>query len=776
MSQRFEKAKESKREDKRDLGTPPLERMIPIEGMVPSEGTERDERSEGDCAEARGRGAASLLVVRGLEIRKVGGRAGDGRTDDVVLLEDVSFTLERGEILGMVGESSAGKSMAGNAVAGLLPPGVRQTGGEILWKGRRIDTLSEAERRTLRGPAIGVILQDPLASLDPLMTIGDHFRETFRTHRPGMTSDEIREKSCALLREAGLSSPDVRLGQYPHELSGGMRQRVVIALALALDPELVIADEPTTALDVSVQAQIIALLKALARRRGCGVLLITHDMGVIAEAADRIAVLYAGRLVETGRARSVLAAPQHPYTKGLMGAIPDPSSPALWLEQIEGSMPDPRNRPPGCPFHPRCRAANDHCRTERPPMRDFGTSRAACWLAAANGRAVPDSVVRFHPPVKRNWTALEAKRQALRESGEVLFAAEHVTKRFTVSKAGLLGKLLGRKDRVVTAVSDVSLSIRRGETLALVGESGCGKSTFAKIAAGLLAPDEGKTAFLSFAGEKPSDGNPAVLRQKGRLNMIFQDPYASLNPRMTVEAILEEPLKSLRTELSAEGRRARVRELLRLVGLPPEALSKYPHEFSGGQRQRISIARAVAVEPDLLICDEPTSALDVSVQAQVLNLMKTLQLEEGLSYLFISHNLAVVHHISDRVGVMYLGRLVELADKDAIFANPLHPYTRMLLDAVPKIRTEDEAGAGKAAEGCENIDKEHGPDREGDVSDEKAGKVQDPVEGPDAMTAVEGCAFRARCPRACGRCAVEAPVLREVTEKGVVRLVACHQV
>ena len=665
-----------------------------------------------------------ILEVEGLTVR---------RSDGAALLEDVSLTVNAGEILGLVGESSAGKSMIGNAVAGLLPAGVVRTGGRIALEGREIQNLRPEEIRRIRGPEIGMILQDPLGSLNPLLTVGEHFRETFAAHGVRLTQPELRARSAALLREAGLPEPEKRLGQYPHELSGGLRQRVVIALAVALDPILLVADEPTTALDVSVQAQITALLRRLAKERGCAVLLITHDMGVIAETTDRTAVLYSGRVVEEGDTESLMKTPQHPYTKGLMGSIPDTESSSLWLEQIDGVMPDPAKRPSGCPFHPRCRAAQKRCETERPELADCGGSSAACWLAADNGRSVPDSVVRFHPPLKRSWKTLEAGRlEALGTAPEIL-RVEDVRKIFTLRRAGLIERLAGGRDDVTVAVDGVTLSVRRGETVALVGESGCGKSTFARIAAGLLAPDGGKVTV---------NGKDVKVLGAGHVNMIFQDPYASLNPRMSVAAIWEEPLKSLRPEMGAPERRAKLRELARLVGLPEEALKKYPHEFSGGQRQRISIARAVAAGPDLLICDEPTSALDVSVQAQVLNLLKTLQLERGLSMLFISHNLGVVRHIADTVGVMYRGQIVEWAPKEALFEDPLHPYTRMLLDSVPRIDGGKRCTAKHAA-------------TEGDVPD--------------------GCPFAPRCAEARLECRSGKVFLEVVTGAQGLRKVACRR-
>lgn len=665
-----------------------------------------------------------ILEVEGLTVRHADGAA---------LLEDVSLTVNAGEILGLVGESSAGKSMIGNAVAGLLPAGVARTGGRIALEGREIQNLRPEEIRRIRGPEIGMILQDPLGSLNPLLTVGEHFRETFAAHGVRLTQPELRARSAALLREAGLPEPEKRLGQYPHELSGGLRQRVVIALAVALDPILLVADEPTTALDVSVQAQITALLRRLAKERGCAVLLITHDMGVIAETTDRTAVLYSGRVVEEGDTESLMKTPQHPYTKGLMGSIPDTESSSLWLEQIDGVMPDPAKRPSGCPFHPRCRAAQKRCETERPELADCGGSSAACWLAADNGRSVPDSVVRFHPPLKRSWKTLEAGRLETLGTAPEILRVEDVRKIFALRRAGLFERLAGGRDDVTVAVDGVSLSVRRGETVALVGESGCGKSTFARIAAGLLAPDGGKVTV---------NGKDVKVLGAGHVNMIFQDPYASLDPRMSVAAIWEEPLKSLRPEMGAPERRAKLRELARLVGLPEEALEKYPHEFSGGQRQRISIARAVAAGPNLLICDEPTSALDVSVQAQVLNLLKTLQLERGLSMLFISHNLGVVRHIADTVGVMYRGQIVEWAPKEALFEDPLHPYTRMLLDSVPRIDGGKRCTAKHAA-------------TEGDVPD--------------------GCPFAPRCAEARLECRSGKVFLEVVTGAQGLRKVACRR-
>lgn len=645
-------------------------------------------------------------------------------------LDGVDFSIAEGEILGMVGESGAGKSMTGQALIGLLPPGARITSGELWLEGRRIDNLPERERERLRGKSIGAIFQDPLTSLDPLMKVGEQLVETIRAHRPEMTHAAAKARAVELLRETGIPSPEVRAEQYPHQFSGGMRQRVVIALALAADPKLIIADEPTTALDVSIQAQIISLLKLLAHEHGASIMLITHDMGVIAETADRVAVLYSGEIVEIGSVADVISRPQHPYTKGLMGSIPDISAPGLWLEQIEGSMPDLADRPKGCPFHPRCRAAMEKCREMRPPLAPMGTSDAACWLASPTGNAVPDSLVRFHP--KRRDLGREAQKRASElPHAEEILALKSLSCTFDVS-APFLTRLISRLPRQeVKAVSGVSFQIRRGETLALVGESGCGKSTLARLLAGLYRPTSGSIDFDGFL-ETPQEKTDFQRDIAGRLNMIFQDPYASLNPRMRIADIIAEPLETLHPEWSKDAVEKRVRESAELVRLPESALSKFPHQFSGGQRQRISIARALAARPEFLICDEPTSALDVSVQAQVLNLMKELQLEFGITYLFISHNLAVVHHMSDRVGVMYLGKLVELASRDDLFKDPKHPYSRMLLDAIPHLK--------------------------------ETGRARTPVQGevPSPLNPPSGCAFHPRCPRATEICCTQTPEFKGI--------------
>jgi len=651
-------------------------------------------------------------------------------------LDGVSLRVGPGEILGLVGESGAGKSMTGSAVIGLLDPPGRITSGEVWVRGRRIDGLAEAEMRQVRGKEIGAVFQDPLTALNPLYTVGQQLIETIQTHL-GLSATQARQEAIALLVETGIPAAEQRIDQYPHQFSGGMRQRVVIALALCVRPQLVVADEPTTALDVSIQAQIIGLLKRVCKERGAAVLLITHDMGVIAETCDRVAVMYSGRVVEEGPVAQVIQAPRHPYTAGLMAAIPDIDQETHRLAHIPGSMPRLDALPLGCGFHPRCAFADDQCRSSRPPLTDLGEkTAAACWHLDATGQQSKPAFAGSQPFMVTPTSRVAA------DSPEVLAPLVEVrglSRTFDVSDPWLSRMLSGGKRRHLRAVQEVSLSIPKGKTFALVGESGCGKSTMARMLVGLDHPTQGEVRF---------DGEPLhsalasaqsmALRQ--RLQMIFQDPFASLNPRWTVGDIVAEPLLEHRLVGSRAELSAQVGDLLASVGLAAKDQQKYPHQFSGGQRQRISIARALATRPEFLVCDEPTSALDVSVQAQVLNLMQDLQRDRGLTYLFISHNLAIVRHLSDEVAVMYLGRIVEKGPTKKIFAAPRHPYTRLLMDAIPR---------------TSGTNRDRAPIQ---------GEVPNPLAPPS------GCAFHPRCPRATEICATLDP---EVKVVGGVE-VACH--
>jgi len=565
-----------------------------------------------------------------LRVHQLGVRF-DTHKGPLQVLSDVSLEIAAGEILGVVGESGAGKSTVGAAVIGLIePPGVI-SGGTIELHGQRIDTLRGEDLRRMRGRHMGCIFQDPLTSLNPVYTVGQHLVETMRTHLP-ISVSEAQARALALLEEVEIPHARERLHQYPHQLSGGMRQRVATALALCAEPQLIIADEPTTALDVSVQAQIIALLRRVCKQRGAAVMLITHDMGVIHHTADRVMVMYHGKVLETGDVHQVLKAPAQPYTQILMAAIPS-------VKQRLERLPVP---------------GLDEEETKNSP--------AATASPVKNATAPANTA-------PTNTALLEVKQ---------------LHKEFDLS-GGWLARLLTRQGRPALklhAVNDVSFGVRRGSTFGLVGESGSGKSTVARIIAGLTLPTSGSVYFDGVDKHSPAAQTPA-MRQ--RLQMIFQDPYASLNPRWRVQDLIAEPLRVLGLTTSAEETDARVQQALRRVRMQPDDARKYPHQFSGGQRQRIAIARALASQPECIICDEPTSALDVSVQAQVLNLMRDLQDEFGLTYLLISHNLAVIRYMCDDIGVMQRGKLVEVGEAQAVLDDPQHEYTRALMEAVPEV-------------------------------------------------------------------------------------------
>lgn len=644
-------------------------------------------------------------------------------------LDSVSLQVAPGEILGLVGESGAGKSMTGLATIGLLDPPGRISSGQVILQGQRIDNLSDSELQKIRGRRIGAIFQDPLTALNPLYTVGRQLTETIQRHL-NLTTNQALTRAIDLLKETGIPAAEERIHQYPHQFSGGMRQRVVIALALCAEPALVIADEPTTALDVSIQAQIIRLLKAACHQRGAGVMLITHDLGVIAETCDRLAVMYAGRVIEQGPVADVIHQPSHPYTAGLMAAIPTLRRHEKRLKFIPGNMPRLDAHPSGCAFHPRCAAANQQCVDDRPGLLSISTTRSvACWRIGQI------------PLVDGDDSGNQGPEPTRPEGTYPLVSARAVGRTFDVSPPWLTRVISGSSRRLLHAVIDAHFEIRRGETFALVGESGCGKSTLARLLVGLDDPSNGSISFdQKSLHQTLATGDAKNLRR--RIQMIFQDPYSSLNPRWSVHDIIAEPLYEHGLIQDAEEARKRVEELLVAVGLSAKDQQNYPHQFSGGQRQRISIARALATNPEFLVCDEPTSALDVSVQAQVLNLMRDLQRERGLTYVLISHNLAVVRHFSNRVAVMYLGRIVEQGDTDQVFHQPRHPYTRLLIESIPRLEPD-------------------APERA-----VLQGEVPNPLSPPT------GCVFHPRCPHANARCRTELPTLREVDD----RIIACHAV
>ena len=664
----------------------------------------------------------------------------DTEEGEIRAADDVSFSLDRGATLGIVGESGCGKSVTALSIMRLLPkPMGRIASGEIRFDGIDLVRLAPDEMSRIRGRRISMIFQEPMTALNPVHRIGRQLSEVFHLHFPDMPAADVREASVAMLRKVGIPEPEQRVREYAHQISGGMRQRVMIAMALACRPDILIADEPTTALDVTIQAQILSLIRDLQAETGMSVIFITHDLGVIAETCDAVAVMYAGKTVETAPVAELFSNPRHPYTRGLLSSIPRLDFPRKTpLNVIRGTVPGLHELPDGCRFQNRCPHAKPLCRTQ-PPMAAAGMDHfAACHFsgtlapfdlreAAANG---------FGDNGDHHGNATAVQEHIARVCLEVLDLKMH----FPI-RGGIFRRQIGK----VFAVDGISFAIRRGRTLGLVGESGCGKTTAGRSILRLYQPTGGT---VRFNGENVlAAGRKQLHAVRRNIQMIFQDPFESLNSRLTVGDILEEPFIIHRMG-AADERREKVRRLLRTVGMPENALGRFPHEFSGGQRQRIGIARAIALNPEIVICDEPVSALDVSIQSQILNLLLELQQEMGLTYLFISHDLTVVRHISDHIAVMYLGRIVEQTDADGIYECPLHPYTRALLSAIPV--------------------PDPGTRNQKQVL---SGDVPSPIHPPS------GCRFRTRCPIRIDRCSREEPLLRRVDqEDGREHWVACHRV
>ena len=808
------------------------------------------------------------------------------RRATVHAIDGVSLHVDPGECLGIVGESGSGKTMTALSIMRLLPGGGEVTGGSIIVDGTDIAGLSEEKMEDIRGNLVGMIFQDPLTSLNPTMTIGDQIAESVRLHRAASKSAAL-SRAVEVLGLVGMPRPTERVSNYPHQLSGGMRQRVMIAMALACEPKLLIADEPTTALDVTIQKQILELIDSLRQRLKMAVILVTHDLGVIAGRADRVAVMYAGRIVETARTDVLFKNPRHPYTEALFEALPDKAAGVTTVRRlynIPGQPPDLTAPPPGCKFAPRCRYARDECRGDEPKLTDLGNSHLfRCYFpvgsfdevrdpstpfvsvppelpevppapgaaatgapvtgapvtgAAATGPAVTGSPVTGPaatgpavtgspvtgpaatgsavtgsavtgsavtgsavtgsqvpggpvpagpaagspaggsavtgsavtgspvdgaagpPPVTVSDGRAESISPAGTPSGSVsaplsesperlpgadgavvagpLLAISHLVKNFTVTAGAVLQRKVGQ----VSAVADISFAIPAGATFGLVGESGCGKTTVGRLIVGLEKPSGGS---IVIGGRDLASLPRRERRRQARLvQLMFQDSYASMDPRMRVATILREPMIIQRDGSRSEQSR-RVTAMLDEVGLPAAAAERYPHEFSGGQRQRLGLARALMLRPSMIVADEPVSALDVSIQAQILNLMLDLQREHGLTYLFISHDLSVVRYMSDTIGVMYLGKLVEVGPAPGVYSSPIHPYTRGLIDTVPVA----------------------------DPALERA-KEHEGVRGelPSAVAPPSGCRFRTRCPRAQDLCAAEEPPLRPFTPDG--HHAACH--
>ena len=676
-----------------------------------------------DAATTGDADAAPLLDVRNLRT--------EFRTEDgpIVASNDVSFTLERGETMGLVGESGAGKSVTARSLMRLIDSPGEITGGQVVFDGEDLLQKSEREMRDVRGNRIAMIPQDPMTSLNPVMTVGEQITETVRRHQD-VTTGEARQRAVEAMAEVGIPDAKERVDDYPHEFSGGMRQRVLVAIGFSCEPDLIIADEPTTALDVTTQAKILDLLNDLQERRGMAVLMITHNLGVVAQTCDHVGVMYAGNLVETAPLDALFDRPRHPYTRALIDSIPALDTDYDELPTLEGAMPDLGDLPSGCNFAPRCPHATEACRTGGDPTLEStagSASRAAC--IHANDLDLSETTAHVTPGSDRD----------VDRSGDPLFEVRGLKKYFSAGD-GILGNVrLSRGDggfptlerRYVKAVDDISFDIYPGETVGLVGESGCGKSTVARTALRLLEPTDGE---VYFDGQPLHDlGSSAVRSLRREMQIIFQDPQSSLNPRKTVGRIIGRAMEK-HDIATGDEKRERVAELLERVGLSAAAAKKYPHEFSGGQQQRVAIAHALAVEPRLIVCDEPVSALDVSVQAQILNLLAEIQADTGIAYLFISHNIGVVRHICDRVAVMYLGKIAEFGTIDQVFSAPFHPYTESLLSAVPHAN----------------------PNR---VTDRilLEGTVPSPIDPPS------GCPFQTRCPKKLGdECEVNTPALEDV--------------
>lgn len=673
---------------------------------------------------AMGQPDGALLDVSGLEVVFSTG----GGT--VHAVNDVSFSLKAGESLGIVGESGSGKSVSVQAVMGLLrKPVGRVVAGTAHYQGDDLLSMPETAARKLRGNEIAMIFQDPMSSLNPVLTVGRQLTEALQEHR-GLSRSEADAKAAELLEMVGIARPLERMKTFPHQFSGGQIQRIGIAIALSCGPKVLIADEPTTALDVTIQAQIVELVATLQKRLGMAIIWISHDLGLVAGLVDRIAVMYGGNIVEQAPVDRIFRSPRHPYTRGLLRSIPSVAAARGRLVPIPGTPPNLMEQPDRCVFAPRCDFATDRCRASRPPLEDVAADhRVACF----------------------EWQTVVASAPAVAGDKPLVASRSHRTEPILTVKDlkvyfPILKGVLRRQVGAVRAVDGVSFSVQTGETLALVGESGCGKSTTARAIVGLNEPTEGT---IEIDGTDFAKVGPGRLPERRKaVQMIFQDPFSSLNPRLTVGRIISEGLRAQGIGTRKEHDR-RVTELLGLVGLRDAMRHRYPHELSGGQRQRVGIARALAPSPRVVVADEPISALDVSIQAQVINLLGDLKDRLDLTYLFIGHDLSMVRHFSDRVGVMYLGRIVEIGPAEEVFGKALHPYTTALVSAIPL------------------------PDPDGN------GRKRIVLEGtvPDPSNPPPGCPFHPRCRHATELCHMSEPQLVpfDTTSADIDRhAVACH--
>jgi peptide/nickel transport system ATP-binding protein len=680
------------------------------------------------------------------------------RGDTVHAVDGVSLTVAAGECLGLVGESGCGKTMTARSVMRLLPPGGAITAGSIVLAGTELTGLSERDMQTIRGNDVGMVFQDPSSCLDPTMTIGRQIAESVVVHK-GADRHAAALRAVEMLGMVRMPEPERVAGQYPHELSGGMRQRAMIAAALACGPRLLIADEPTTALDVTIQREILELIDDLRRQLGMAVILVTHDLGIIAGRAERVAVMYAGRIVEQTATTEIFSGPQHPYTEALFDALPELAGPGRSLYSIPGRPPDLTARTPGCSFAPRCRHVRRWCESHEPALDGDHPGHAyACFfpvgapggLARTGLAAAGDGQSTTRRQRVSSWASGQPQTPASRPGApeanhEPLLRVSGLVKDYRLTQG-----LLSRQAELVSAVADVSFELAAGQTFGLVGESGSGKTTIARLLAGLERPDAGSVIFegadlAAMSARQRRNTNPGI-------QLMFQDSFASLDPRMRVRSILSEPL-AIQKSVRPRGRRRQVMRILDEVGLAADAAVRYPREFSGGQRQRLALARALIQRPALIVADEPVSALDVSVQAQILNLMRKLQRQYGLSYLFISHDLSVIRYMADTIGVMYFGKLVEVGPAEYVCTAPAHPYTAGLIAAVPAVTSSSPALSARS------------------------GPALRPESGtgaalPQGAQPPSGCRFRTRCPAARDICAEQEPPLQAHATGG--QLVACH--
>lgn len=641
------------------------------------------------------------------ELLKVSGLTTSIASDEQMyrVVDDVSFELKRGQTLALLGESGCGKSMTALSIMGLLPkPAGQVVAGRVELDGNDLLHYSEKQMRSVRGKRIGMVFQEPMTSLNPVLTVGEQITEVLQLHL-NVTNQKARSNAIDLLESVRIPDAEHCIDSYPHQLSGGMKQRIMIALALAAEPDILIADEPTTALDVTTQAQVLELIRSLQQKKNMAILLITHDLGIVSQMADQVAVMYAGELVELSGRQQFFDTPKHPYSRALFKALPDMKKRGQELSTIKGQVPRLNQSFKGCRYLNRCEQTITECSNGKIPLNGVDGNLVRC--------------INYQQVTQEK----DFKAYCQDESdSHILLDIQHLKVHFPIKK-GLFKSTVG----YVYAVDGVNLKIEKGQTTALVGESGCGKTTVGKSILRLIDASDGSVNYEGQDLLELSHSQMKSWRQK--LQFIFQDPFSSMNPRMLVQDILTEGLKA--QHIAKDQREQRCVELLNLVGMDESARFRYPHEFSGGQRQRISIARAIAVNPEFIVCDEPTSALDVSVQAQILNLLRELQQRLGLSYLFITHNISVVSYLAKMVAVMYLGRIVESGSVEQILQHPKHPYTEALLAAVPELEKDQQR---------EII-------LEGEL--------------PSAINPPQGCYFHPRCPKVMPQCRTAYPAVSE---------------